>query len=60
MGDVSVLTVKERHLLGRIDSNFLRMLLSLERAEVAQWQRGPRHWGGRGRFAALALARMSQ
>ncbi len=37
MGDVSVLTLKERHFRGRIDSDFPRMLLSLERAEVAQW-----------------------
>src|SRR5260370_4548281 len=38
LGDVSVLALKEGHLRGRIDSNFLRMLLSFERAEVAQWE----------------------
>ncbi len=37
MGDVSVLTIKERHFRGRIDSNFPLMLLSFEWAEVAQW-----------------------
>src|SRR5438445_3832089 len=37
MGDVSVFTLKERGFRGRIDSNFRRMLLWLERAEVAQW-----------------------
>jgi hypothetical protein len=37
MGDVSVLTLSERCFRGRIDSNFPRMLLSMERAEVALW-----------------------
>src|SRR5260370_40339779 len=37
MGDVSVLTIKERYFSGQIDSNFPLMVLSLERAEVAQW-----------------------
>src|SRR5713101_176277 len=37
LGDVSFFALKEGHLRGRIDSNFPRMLLSFERAEVAQW-----------------------
>ena len=37
LGDVSFFALKEGHLRGRIDSNFVRMLLSFERAEVAQW-----------------------
>ncbi len=36
MGHVSVLTLKEGYFRGSIDSNFLRMLLSLEWAEAAQ------------------------
>src|SRR5882724_6629502 len=37
MGDVPVLTLIERHFRRCIDRNFPRMLLSLVRAEVAQW-----------------------
>ncbi len=37
MGDVSLFALNEPHFCTSIDSNFLRMLLSQERAEVAQW-----------------------